>query len=348
MLTKVGEDAFSKIIENGVLIKWTNASGDISDSEITAISDGVFKGNTNITSVSFPNVTKISPRAFQGAVNLTHVDLPKLEEIDYKSFDNTPGLGDKIVLNGILAKWDNAEGDISDDEITVIAADIFYNNQNITSVSFPNVIKIGSWAFRNAINLTSVDLPKVKEIDYKSFDNTPGLGDKIVLNGILAKWDNAEGHIIDDKVTTIADGVFQGNRNITSVSLPNVTKINARAFRWAVNLTHVDLPKLEEIDYNAFDNTPGLGDKIVLNGILAKWDNAEGDISDDEITVIGANIFYNNHNITSVSFPNVIKIGSWAFRNAINLTSVDLPKVKEIGIDAFTNTPKLINKPSAQ
>ncbi|MFV8417906.1 leucine-rich repeat protein [Mycoplasma sp. VS299A] len=377
-----------KIILNGILTKWDNASGDIADDSITSIADGVFENNTNITSVSFPNVTRIGSetfagatnltsvsfpnvtsigdRAFDGATNLTSVSFPNVTSIGYNAFDNTPKLTSKIVVNGKLIKWGDASGDIVDDTITSIDDGVFWNNTNITSVSFPNVTRIGFDTFADASNLTSVDMPNLQGIRFRAFKNTPKLTGKIILNGILTKWDNASGDIADDSITSIADGVFENNTNITSVSFPNVTSIGDRAFdgatnltsvsfpnvtsigdrafEGATNLTSVDMPNLQGIGFRAFKNTPELTGKIILNGILAKWDNVSGDIADDNITSIADGVFENNTNISSVSFPNVTSIGDRAFKDATNLTSVSFPNVTSIGYNAFDNTPKLTSK----
>ncbi|MFV8479355.1 leucine-rich repeat protein, partial [Mycoplasma sp. VS428] len=68
----------SKIVLNGILIKWPGATGQIEDSEVTNIASYVFKNNQNITSVSFPNVTSIGASAFEGATSLTSVSFPNV------------------------------------------------------------------------------------------------------------------------------------------------------------------------------------------------------------------------------------------------------------------------------
>ncbi|MFV8477682.1 leucine-rich repeat domain-containing protein, partial [Mycoplasma sp. VS410B] len=189
------------------------------------------------------------------------------------------------------------------------------------------------------------DMPQLEYVGSEAFKNTPKLTDKVVGNGILFKWSDASGDIVDDSITRIADSVFENNEKITSVSFSNVTSIGREAFEGATNLTSVDMPQLEYVGSEAFKNTPKLPSKIIEKGKLIKWDGATGDIIDDSITSIAGGVFANNQNITSVSFPNVTSIGQYAFYGATNLTSVNMPKLKEVGYDAFENTPKLINKP---
>ncbi|MFV8468416.1 leucine-rich repeat protein, partial [Mycoplasma sp. VS292A] len=101
-LKEVGYDAFyntpkltSKVVGDGILFKWSNASGDIFDDSITSIGAGVFKNNQNIISASFPNVKTIGEQSFSGATNLTSVDMPNLKEIGWSAFVNTPKLINK-------------------------------------------------------------------------------------------------------------------------------------------------------------------------------------------------------------------------------------------------------------
>ncbi|MFV8473436.1 leucine-rich repeat protein [Mycoplasma sp. 4F] len=380
----------NKLVINGTLLKWSDASGDIADDSITSIAGGVFINNQEITSVSFPNVTSVGDRAFantwmlksaslpkatsigwwafKDAHDLTAIDIPNLKEVGWQAFDGTSYLKSKIVINGKLTRWDGASGDIADDSVTSIAANVFKNNQNITSASFPNVTSIEDSAFEGAINLVSVDIPNLKQISHNAFENTPKLMSKIAVDGKLIKWVGASGDIADDNITSIAADAFKNNQNITSASFPNVTSIEKNAFEGAINLVSVSFPnvtsienetfkgainltlvnmsKLEQVGYRAFENTPKLTNKIVAGGKLIKWSNASGDIADDSVTSIAAGVFKNNQNITSASFPNVTKIGYESFAGATNLVKANFPKLEYKEYNAFENTPKLINKPT--
>ncbi|MFV8472076.1 leucine-rich repeat protein [Mycoplasma sp. 1458C] len=401
-LQRVGNNAFGsvnyrlgvfpkikgKIILNGILIRWDDSTGEIFDDQITKIAPLTFFGNQKITSVSFPNVTEVGDHAFLNVPNLKTINLPKLHSSSYYSFSETDKMDHKVIINGILVKWDNAEGDLRDDSIIGIANSVFSNNEKITSINFPNVINVGEFAFKAAKNLNSINLPKakyirqgaftgaeklnevalpnaeivesnsfsnitnlqtislpnVKYISEENFYRTPNLNGKVLFNGCLFKWDNAEGKIFDKEVKIIANDVFKNNTKVTSVSFPNATYIGQNAFANATNLNSINLPSLLVIQNKAFDNTPSLTGKIVLNGILAKWDNAEGDVRDENILKIGPNVFQNNIQITSVSFPNVTSIGTSAFEGATNINSIVVPNLHTIENKAFDNTPSLTGK----
>ncbi|MFV8459181.1 leucine-rich repeat protein [Mycoplasma sp. CR] len=382
----------SKIVLNGILIKWPDAEGDITDSNIRGIFDSAFENNKKITSASFPNVTEIGKNAFANATNLTSIkfpkvakigdlafssatnlekfELPKALEFGDKVFSNTDKLDSKIVINGILTKWKGATGELHDDKITKIAAGVFSSNNQITKVDFPNVTEIGDFAFLNASKLSTVNLPKIekmgsfafmyatslKSVDFPNveiipegafsdaselenafFMNATNIGFKAFKDAVKLKTINFP------KVETILPSAFENAKSLTSISFPEAKEIYAYAFKDNESLSSISFPKLEEIGYDVFTNTPKLNGKIVSGTILLKWDDAKGTIEDSNITKIADSVFEGNENITSVSFPNLKEIGSDAFKNAINLTTINMPKVTKIGYSAFYGAKNLIS-----
>ncbi|MFV8474445.1 leucine-rich repeat domain-containing protein [Mycoplasma sp. Z631] len=300
-----------KVVQNGILFKWENASGDIYDESITQIMPGAFGDTSKITSINLPNLKNISSHAFRSASSIE------------KLF---PLIKSKVVLNDILIKWPEAVGDIKDNHITKIYNYAFENNQNITSVSFPNVTSIGDAAFHGSKNLTSINFPKVESLGSEVFGNTEKLDNKIVLNNILAKWENATGDLYDDKITKIASGVFMGQNDITSVSFPNVTDIGLAAFAGMRNLSTVHLPKTINIGELAF----------ALNTELKIIDFPSA-------KTIGRSAFMDDINLEVVSFPNVISIGIEAFKNAEKLKSINFSNAVYIGGASFQNASSLVS-----
>ncbi|MFV8478393.1 leucine-rich repeat domain-containing protein [Mycoplasma sp. B6400] len=302
---ELGESIFTntpqltdKVVINGTLVKWENASGVISDPSIKTIYTEAFANNQNITSVSFPNVTNIGDGAFKGTTSLTSVSFPNVTSIGKRAFEGAT---------------------------------------NLTSVSFPNVTYIGDNAFEGTSKLATISFPKATRISPDAFVNTDGLKGKVIINGTLVKWSDATGAISDENITSIASGVFKDNKEITSVSFPNVISLANEVFAGASKLTSVSLPNIENIGLHVFDNTDSLTGKVIINNILVKWDNAVGQIRDDSIKGIYANVFADNDKITSAIFPNVTRVWEYAFANASNLAYVELPKVKKLTHSIFDN-----------
>ena len=138
---------------------------------------------------------------------------------------------------------------------------------------------------------------------------------------------------VDGKTYTIigvADRVFEGNKIIKSVKLPNtitsvgsytfkncvnlesivipegVTIIKAYAFEFCENLTNVSLPStLLKIDDNAFNACYALTSIVLPNKLVA----------------IGDYVFSSCHSLNSIIIPkSVISIGSSAFGNGCSIT----------------------------
>ena len=65
------------------------------------------------------------------------------------------------------------------------------------------------------------------------------------------------------------------------------------------------------------------------------------DISDDTVTSVGANVFNNCAQLTSINLPSATSVGTNAFQYCSQLTSIDLPLVTSVGKNAFSNCGKL-------
>jgi len=120
--------------------------------------------------------------------------------------------------------------------------------------------------------------------------------------------------------------VFSGNRNITSVTIPNsVTSIVNNAFSGCHNLASITIPNgVTSIGQNAF------------NGCL----NLSGITIPASVTRIENGAFGSCRSLTNVTIPNsVTSIESFAFQMCSSLTSITIPSsVINIGGYAFQMT----------
>ncbi|PTX59489.1 leucine rich repeat (LRR) protein [Kordia periserrulae] len=123
-----------------------------------------------------------------------------------------------------------------------------FENKNLTSVQFPNTMRIiDDFSFQNN-QLTSLTIPtSVIVIDFRAFR----------LNQIGSV-------VIPNSVTFLGNGVFEAN-NLTSVTISeNITTIQAQTFR-SNQLTTVTIPaNINLIQESSFRNNP-LTEVIVLN-----------------------------------------------------------------------------------
>ena len=186
--------------------------------------------------------------------------------------------------------------------------------QSIVSVQIPDsLIDIGRNAFRGC----------------KKLADAQGL---VVVGGILAGYDGNNQNVqIPQGVTSIEDGVFEGNWNLETVTIPEgVTYIGAEAFAKCYNLKSVEIPKsVSYIGDGAFNNCDALQEVVIPEGV----------------TAIGKEMFCGCGHLKNVVIPNSLtSIGTRAFKNCGTLREVVIPEgVTDIGFDAFYGCERLKN-----
>ena len=154
-----------------------------------------------------------------------------------------------------------------------------------------------------------------------------GVGGYTVTSGKFFK----EGSVIipeiyDGKpVTKIADGAFEGNTYLTSVTIPStVTEIGENAFKGCTNLREI-----------AFDNVKPNA-SLQANARFAYAGTYTLSVGTPTYTLTNAS----NQKITTVQ-SGVKKIGAKAFYGCTNLASIDASRATEIGEEAFAECSSL-------
>lgn len=186
--------------------------------------------------------------------------------------------------------------------------------------------------------------------------------------------DNIKSIIIGEGITSISYSiVFQGNKNLVSVTLPEgFTDLGDSTFRYCSNLTTINLPEsLTNIGDHAFRDCSSLTSINLPEGLASTgWGVFSGCTNLSEITWptglthIEAETFSGCNNLTSFDFShitsigdsafsgcgfktviipeNVIEIGSNVFKDCSNLRSVKLPsELEKISDGMFNNCSRL-------
>lgn len=230
-------------------------------------------------------------------------------------------------------------GEYSNRYLTSIKERLFSSNQRLTSVNFPNLTCISSYAFYYASKLETAILPKVESIGY---------------------------------------GAFQGTR-IAEADFPQCTSIGALTFSRNSYLKSVNVPKLSIVPYSCFyscDNieTLLLSDKVAIapdnfysctklqyfsvpaqlvvlstTALPTSIYNAMSDAHKGDLTahpsfststlisdefLYGLNSTNYNGNIEEVNLPQCWYLGDYCF-NSPKLTVANLPKVEYVGVNCF-------------
>lgn len=298
---------------------------------IKEIGRGAFARCPNLTDINIPSSVNIigsgafteqwlnSHRDSNGFVVINGILVDGHKASGYVTIpDNIRCIGD-----GAFAYTSNTDGSFADYE-------------NITGVTIPSSVKrIGKYAF-SGCNLTKAVISEgVEVIDEKAFacckqlteakvpssvtelsnyafygddnlqsttENSNGL---IISNGTLLKGNDAKGDVvIPSNVTSIQEGAFSENKNITSIKIPGgVKEIPGNAFAQCTNLKSVTI--------------------------------------EDGVEIIGQSAFEST-GINEINLPSSIKkIGSFSFSGCGNLYKVNYNEGTDVGLDAFSMTPWL-------
>lgn len=155
--------------------------------------------------------------------------------------------------------------------------------------------------------------------------------------------------INDKPVTKIMYGVFRGNQNLESVTIPETMQVIAEcAFQDCKNLKKINMPETYvDIAGNAFSGTRWYlltyhEPVTYLGNMVYKTNLSE---NQEEVTIregtlsIAGSAFWNDKNLKQVNLPDsLLFIGNKAFSYS-GLTSIEIPEsVLAIGEDAFRGT----------
>jgi BspA type Leucine rich repeat region (6 copies) len=252
---------------------------------VTSIEDSAFYGCTALTSVTIPDsVTNIGMGAFEYCSHFISITIPA--------------------------------------GVTRIAFDAFANCANLTSVTISaGVTSIGIGAFIFCNSLTDVTIPNtVTSIGTAAFSDCTSLTNVVIPASVTSVGTNAFGSCY-----SLTSALFQGNAPSNDGTAfngdANIVYYLSGTTGWGSNYGGVTAQALvvPEFDYTA---TNGV---ITITGYTGSGGavdipNAVGGLP---VTAIGADAFYNNTGLASVTIPdNVAGIGQGAFAGCSDLGGV--------------------------
>ena len=148
----------------------------------------------------------------------------------------------------------------SDDTITTVGTNAFYNCSELVSANMPNVTSIGGYVFQGCSKLASVNMPNLTTI-----------------SGMYAFRDCKELTSVDfPNLTRIYGGAFESCSALTSANIPNATAIDNTAFRYCTKLASVRLPATPPTlsNTNAFGGVSSACVFYIPTGSLAAYQSA--------------------------------------------------------------------------
>lgn len=272
----------------------------------TAIANGAFNKQSNLTSVVLPNgLTSIGDRAFAGT-SLTQVTIPaSVTDIGSEAFNDAKKLASVTFNDGLKTIGDSA----------------FDGCSLLNTVALPNSLtKLGKSAFLYAGR------------DAATADGTLTIGGgltEIPERAFMGMSKTGGALTIPAGITKIGASAFSGTSSFTSIVIPEgVTEIGERAFAGTRNIKAVVFPStIQALGTWVFEGS-GVA-TVELKG---------------SFTEIPAHAFRSCSSLTSITWQDSItSIGEYAFAYCNSLKEVDLTGVADIGMYAFNPDTQTLN-----
>ncbi|KAL4939014.1 hypothetical protein BDV06DRAFT_225458 [Aspergillus oleicola] len=254
-------------------------SGDISLSGVTRIRGALTAtGGANITSLSAPNLETIDD-AFKldGATSLTSLDFPSLTSVGEIDFQAVPILQSLGFTKGVTK-----------------AGSVSIVNTGLTSLDGISLNSVSSFIVTDNTQLERVDVNNLKNAT--NLINFAGNYDELEI-----------------MLPNLASGTNLTIRNVSSVSLPSLEKLEGQLGFWGNSFSSLSAPNLTE------------------SGDLVFEDNSElRNLSLPALkTVNGGFLITRNDKLSSISFPNLATVsGAIDFSGAFDRAS--LPSLKNV------------------
>lgn len=266
---------------------------------VVSVGNSAIYGCRNLQKIELPNsITDIASQAFMENISLNSIKLPeKLTAISDSLFYGCTNLS-YITIPSSVTRIDS----------------LAFAKCGFRNINLPNSIKnVASGAFMDCMNLTNITLPNtITKLEYFTLAGTRiatvNLPSSIVEigPGAFFKCTQLSKLTIPNNIEKIGYSAFQGCSNLNEIVLPNkLNTISAGLFKECYSLKEITIPEsVVSIEQEAF------------NGCNLQTLNIPNNVTD-----IGDNAFYNNNNLSKITFGTGLKsigISSFAKKNSYN------------------------------
>ena len=234
ILTKVGNIGKSLTIDGTIKIGKAEYT-------VTAIAEAVFKGKTTIEELTIAeNIENIGAKAFQNCSNLEKVELPStMQFIGDEAFDGCARLV-SVTCNGVTpATIGNNVFPSSDITINVPKDAVDTYKDDLAWGEFTTILGIVASITDETDDGNIADYVDTTP-DGEDADPTVAIVDGTDVKGEYVIPETVEMNGVDHKVTKIVQSTFEGNTDLTDITIPStVVSIGSSAFAGCTNLKSI-------------------------------------------------------------------------------------------------------------
>ena len=308
-------------------------------------------GNVTLTSVKFPaNLVSVAGLFMNGSGYNATCAYNAIESIDLSACTRLTTLGDSFMAQTNLKAISipatvTSIGSYAFSNQIVQNGDVTATMQFSGKVTLPAGLQsLGLYAF-GAVNVTEFEIAGSNEV-YKTVDGVIFTKDGTKLvNYPFGKTTTS--YKVPDGCTTIAEGAFKSNPNLTSIDFNNVTTIEGTYTFAKTKITALD-HTFEKVGNYTFFNTALITAVIDITGTTVPtnlFQNSADLVSvtlGEHISALGANAFMSCTNLATVTINGTLtNVGNNAFSACKALVSINLSDVTTLGTNVFQNASSL-------
>ena len=258
-----------------------------------------FRGQSKLTSVSFPDVDVIHTSAFYGCSSLTEALLGMTTTVVDKEGETYLYMfSDDVPLTKLTLSRAKTDKGIHDNASTVGVFINFAVLKQLKELHLPELTQLKYQGnFYGAKALEVFDAPKLENVKTSTFDKCTSLK-----------------RLILPSVKIIESGAFDGLTSLVYLECPSCTTVNA-------NIIDSSSSSVDTLKFQSLENVANFAFMTCTKATTLDFPKAK---------TIGQNNFAGFSSLTSVYMPEVLTVSINAFQYCTALETVDMPKVTEL------------------
>lgn len=284
---------------------------------ITAISDGFFANNNNITSVVIgAGVTSIGAEAFKNCYSLESVTFAEgceITSIGSKAFENCYALSSFTLPDSVVTLGKATAMDVFDGCSLLETIVISENNEHFTFDEYGVL-------YNTDYTKLIFCFPEVTGDENNEL--TINTETEVIFDRAFGNNKNVKSlKFVGDKITSFGAGLLEGNTTIENIVLPdNVTVISDGMFKGCSSLKKFTISnKITTIETGAFEDCIALSELTIEDGrteplVIA---DGHGQIQAGKGNNIPmASVFSGTKSLQKVTLPDGVYVGAYAFNKS--------------------------------